>query len=45
MKRIDKIKAMNIEEMAELFDDWGFIADISKSIEGIKQWLESESED
>ena len=42
MNNFEKIKSMDIDEMAELFDDWGFISNISKSIDGIKQWLESE---
>jgi hypothetical protein len=41
----EKIKNMNIDEMAEFFDDWGFIGAISQSVDGIKQWLEEECED
>lgn len=41
----DKIKNMTLDEMAEFFDDWDFIGAISQSVDGIKQWLETECED
>lgn len=45
MNNYEKIKQMTIEEMAELFEDWGFLCNIAKNKYGIKQWLESESEE
>lgn len=60
MRNIDKIKAMNIDEMAKLFYDMTFndfccnegcTAPMScngspdECQEGIKQWLEAESEE
>ena len=42
MNNYERIKNMTVDEMAEHFDDWDFIGGISRSIEGIKQWLLSE---
>ena len=54
MTNFEKIKAMSVEEMAELIDDApcnfcnyrqkGFSKCPQKCEEGIKEWLESEEE-
>jgi hypothetical protein len=44
MNNFERIKQMTVEEMAEYFDSWDFIGAISRSIEGIKQWLLEECE-
>lgn len=45
MNNFERIKQMTVDEMVEYFDDWDFIGGISRSIEGIKQWLLEEYKD